>query len=530
MKRPQAHRIDELAQRIFAAVLPPEWVRNEHKNDYGKDYLVEIGDGDELTGTSFYVQLKGQQHATINEKQNCVTFPLETRYAIYYLDRIQDLPVFLVVVDVTKKKAWWAFIQGALSRTGGWRRQNTVTIRLPLANEVSHTRKFRAAIESAKRAMRLNHPTSIHDAVAAHEDRIRALDHRFDVKTHLRRGILNFELMAREPVPLHFEFSRGNEDLEAKLTDLVERGEPVTFKPGEVKVTGSELFEFVEATGVTMRWGINVPATTAIVCTDQYETVLCQIDEIPGAFSGGRSELRYKGGLNPSPFTLEIGPITEKSGGPVRMKLRVSEWDRQPIRHLAYFDKLFGLFEALEVATITTVDCYYQGNRAFSGKLSKPTEASFAGYLAYLRLIHKARAICAHFGVNPEWSVAAFDQDTREHIEQLYAILFEGAWKASRPKLRLTATLKAETVNFDLLRTTTEPALVAFTGLSDNKWELLGTELNAGMLVYEFTEVRAVLSEVEDEANEDVPVAFMGTENTKMTIRAAGPDDPQPDP
>lgn len=530
MKRPQAHRIDELAQRVFAAALPPEWVRNEHKNDYGKDYLVEIGEGDELTGTSFYAQLKGQEHATINAKQKCVTFPLETRYAIYYLDKIKDLPVFLVVVDVTKKKAWWQFIQGALSQTGAWRRQKTVTIRLPLINELDDILKFRAAIESAKRAMRLNHPTSIQDAVEAHENRIRALDRRVDVKTHLHDGILNFQLMPREPVPLRLEFRPDGEDLESKLTDLVERGEPVTFKSGEVKVTGSGLFESVEANGVTMRWGVNLAATSGIVLNDDQGNIIGEIREIPGEFSGGRSELNYRAGLSSSPFLLEIGPITDKSAGPVCMTLRVSEWDGQLIRHLAYFDKLFDLFCALERAGTTTIDCHHRGNLVFGGTLSKPSGASFAGYLGYLRLIHKARAVCTHFGINPDWSVSAFDRDTREMVEQLHAILFEGAWKASRPNVELTATLKAETVNYDALKSTKEPALVVFSGLSDDKWELLGKELNVGRLVYELTDVRAALADIGPTGKEDVPVKFTGTESTKMTIRVAGPDDLRPDP
>jgi hypothetical protein len=75
MKRPRSHQIDELAQRVFRDALPAAWACNPHVTDYGKDYLVEIGeetaDG-EQTGNNFFVQLKGgrlsfeYRHAQIN--------------------------------------------------------------------------------------------------------------------------------------------------------------------------------------------------------------------------------------------------------------------------------------------------------------------------------------------------------------------------------------------------------------------------------------------------------------------------------
>ncbi len=62
MNKHRTHQIDDLAQRFLRDALPPTWVPNEQHRDYGKDYLVEIGeDNGDLTGSSFYVQLKGQE-------------------------------------------------------------------------------------------------------------------------------------------------------------------------------------------------------------------------------------------------------------------------------------------------------------------------------------------------------------------------------------------------------------------------------------------------------------------------------------
>ena len=105
MNKHRTHQIDDLAQRVFHNALPPTWVSNEHTNDYGKDFHVEIGDHNgDLTGNSFYVQLKGQERVVSTSDGHSVKYSLETKYAIYYLDQIKDLPVFLVMVDVEKKQ------------------------------------------------------------------------------------------------------------------------------------------------------------------------------------------------------------------------------------------------------------------------------------------------------------------------------------------------------------------------------------------------------------------------------------------
>ena len=116
MKKPRSHQIDELAQRFFRNALPTAWTYNEQHRDYGKDYLVEIGDDDdEQTGLSFLVQLKGQEKVKSTADGSNVKFSLKNKHAAYYLDKIRDLPVFLVVVDVNSRKGWYGFVQRKLS-------------------------------------------------------------------------------------------------------------------------------------------------------------------------------------------------------------------------------------------------------------------------------------------------------------------------------------------------------------------------------------------------------------------------------
>jgi hypothetical protein len=82
MNKHRTHQIDDRAQLILRDLLPVTWVVNEQLKDYGKDFLVEIGETDgNLTGSNFFVQLKGQEKATKSRDGAWVKFYLETKYA-----------------------------------------------------------------------------------------------------------------------------------------------------------------------------------------------------------------------------------------------------------------------------------------------------------------------------------------------------------------------------------------------------------------------------------------------------------------
>jgi|GEM_PF-2361218 len=159
MKRPEAHQIDELAKRVFADALPATWVCNGQHSDYGIDYLVQIGDDNgELTGINFFVQLKGQKAVSILDTDGSISFSLKSKHASYYLDNVKDLPVFLVVVDVSQKCGWVMFLQRELQRNQAWRKQDSRTLYLPQKNDLHNIERFRAEVEVAKDWMRRKFP------------------------------------------------------------------------------------------------------------------------------------------------------------------------------------------------------------------------------------------------------------------------------------------------------------------------------------------------------------------------------------
>jgi hypothetical protein len=523
MKRPLAHQIDHLAQCFFGDKIPPTWSYNEQHHDYGKDYLVELGDEDgEQTGLNFFVQLKGQEAVQFTGDGGKVKFPLEAMHAAYYADKIKDLPVFLVVVDVTKKRGWFHFLQPDLETDRSWRKQKSVTIHLPAENDLADTAKLRQAVENAKRMMRLLHPESIQDAVAAKKRRVLAIDPRFDVRVSLVDETPVFQFSALEPVSVEIEF-KGGKKAETKVSDLLDKGVLVEFKPGEVKITGSPLFEQFEKTGVAIQSVMESPATVTLVCRDAEGHEVGRLTDVPGQRKGGRKESRFEGGLVSSPLSIKLGPMGQDVGGSAKVQLNLTNWDGQNLLHLAFFDKLLDFSKALAASATTDFECQVHGNRFFSVSV-RTDPGGFAKPLSeFLTVIDKGRKVARHFGVNPTWTFKAFDADSQETAQELHAIFFEGGLVQRMPNVSLSLTCPRKTFNSGLMAKA--KGLVPVSIASDWVYTLLGEKIEVGKLTHEYTAVQ--LSEKKSRnkrvgkqrSNRVVEIALTGSQETVRTIR-----------
>ncbi len=536
MNKHRTHQIDELAQRFLEGALPPSWVPNEQHKDYGKDYLVEIGeDNNDLSGASFYIQLKGQEKARMSADGSLIKYSLESKYAKYYCDKIKDLPVFLVVVDVSRQKGWWVFLQPILEADQTWRGQSSITIKVPIVNDVTATASFRKAVEEAKKWMRLHHPESIHESVVAHKERITGTDPRFDVNVSLVNDQPMFTLLAKEIVPLSFTFT--GDEIDKKISDLLDKGALVAFRPGEIKVTGSKLFDEIEQVGCAIQAMIDLAGTLTLICRDGEERELARLSDVPGQFSGGRKELWFEGVLVNSPMTVKLGPIGLGMGGSVQLNLNLHRWDGQRLLQLAYFDKLNQFFQALPKSILSTIECQKDGNSIFCVTLPLQTQPFAAPLARYLETISKARSVAQRFNVNPAWTVKQFDQDAQETADQLYAIFYENGWSEPKPHVRLTANCIRKTLRLDVAKKAETPSSVMLT--SDCSAVFFGTKIEVGRLAHVYSEMSIKLIKNKTLANarrkrklraknkpatvlprkDTVAVALVGTRATVLTIR-----------
>jgi len=488
MQKHPTHQIDDLAQRVLRDALPPTWVLNDQHNDYGKDYLIEIGeDNGDLTGSSFYVQLKGQKKVRISADGTLVKFSLKSKHARYYLDKIKDLPVFLVVVDVNQKKGWWLFLQPMLELDQTWRKKGSISLSLSAATDIADTGSLHEAVDKAKKWMRQHHPESIHDSVVAHKERISHGDPRFDVAVSLVNDQPTFKLLPKEKVPLTFSFTGDSEEIGRKVNELIDKGALVAFHPGEVKITGSRLFEHIEHTGCLIQAAINLTGTITLACRDPEGRELARLSDVPGRYTGGRKELWFEGKFTNSPLTIKLGPLAKGIGGVVTLNLNLHKWDGRPLNQLPYFDQLYQFFHTLPKSTETEINCQQDGNQVFSVTLPMEKQPFAEPFAHYLTALSKARQVAQRFNVNPAWTVEAFGREAQEDAEQLYAIFFQDGWIKRMPNVKLTASCIRKTFRFDVARQARKPGLMRLT--SPSTYLFLGETIEVGQLVEEYTDM-----------------------------------------
>jgi hypothetical protein len=136
-------QIGRAAGRIFQSSIPVNWAYRcqEDQEDYGVDAEIEIiGDNEKATGFIFKAQIKGQENVSIINGGSITSFSLSTERLNYYMNQL-DVPIILVVVDVTTKKVYWISLQddqnlsGRLAIANGEGKKN-ITIHIPCENNL----------------------------------------------------------------------------------------------------------------------------------------------------------------------------------------------------------------------------------------------------------------------------------------------------------------------------------------------------------------------------------------------------------
>jgi hypothetical protein len=330
-------------------------------------------------------------------------------------------------------------------------------------------------------------------------------------------------LLASEPVSGTIEVVGSRKRIEAKFNELLDKGGMVEFKPGEVRITGSPLFEHFEKTGGAMQSALESPANVTLVCRDKDARELGRIADVPGRLKGGRKELWFDGGLGSSPLSVKLGPIGEDVEGSVKLNWKLTNWDGQHLLHLAFFDKLFEFSKALAKSATIDVLCQVHGNPFFSVNLGLATVDYSKSFSEYMTLIDKARKIAFHFGINPSWTFKAFDADAQETARDLYAIFFGGGLVESMPNVSVRMTCQRSTFKFGVFAQV--KGLVTVAIASDWGCTLLGDKIGLGKLTQEYTAVKIAEKKPKKKkgGNQrpkgDVVLMVIGSRDTVRTTR-----------
>jgi hypothetical protein len=325
------------------------------------------------------------------------------------------------------------------------------------------------------------------------------------------------QLCPVEEVPLQLQFPGEKDKASPKLRDLFERGKQVHFKPGEILVKGSPLFERLEREGGAIQVTVKMDGAVEFIAEAPDGQELGRVSHVPGQFRGGRKELWFEGGYEESPLRVKIGPFNDSGRATVSLPIDLQRWEGERLLHLRYFDKILPFFKHLSHARAMKLNCEVQGNHAFTATSILPADGRLAQLADCLILIDKARKVAKRFDVNPAWSIDKMDDDFVEAAEQLLAVFEEGGYKAKRPDIRVTMTCDKQAGTPLVFEQRMEPPN-QFMISSCWVYDLLGEKINTGRLEHVYSNV-IVKAELRDDVPDTVNITLEGTDDTVLEIR-----------
>lgn len=529
MKRPRSHEIDELAMRSFQCALPPSWVVNKQPLDYAKDYVVEIVETGNLTGTTFLVQLKGQESLSVSKDRKHATFWLKRKYAVYYADKVRQ-PVFLVLVDVNQKVGYWLFVEAYLLddlQGKKWRKKDTVAIRVPTTNQLTDTNSLRSAVEAANQYMNALHPTAVRTAIKAHQLRLESLDPRFGVQVDVVNEREFVTVLPKEQVEVTITFKGEPGVLNPKLDNLFGRGLPTPFGPDEIEATGSPLFTEAFRAGGILEFRRPIVGAVSFLAVDRTDRVLSRLDNIPGKLTGGHTECRFEGTLPGTPLNLTITANREGGAGPVRFGFDMRRWHGSAILLLPYFDQIAAFFEGVKDAAGIDIQCFLLGNEFFSGRIHEEDLGIFKGLSGLLPFLSKAREICRIAGVSPILN-EKIDREKANDILELHKLLTEGEFRRKTPDAVVTCPVSRAGVLHLLKMPLRIYAPLIFATLEAQVIPFFGEKVDVGKVEHQFTHLRVAATKKQlrerlaQTRAKEIKVAFVGNEQSEKIIRKLG--------
>jgi hypothetical protein len=392
--------ISQRSESYFRDVLPPTWLKREQWPDFYIDFVVELDSDDGPSGLKCAVQLRGT--ASPRYRKESIQHRVKTKALAYYVDRSPE-PVFLVVVDVQQKQGYWTHLQQWAKDHPEWRKQKSVTIEVPVENKLDDLIAFRRAIEEAVASMQ-----SVTTAADGLQKKYERLDSRFAIEVGFIKGNTMLTLVPRETVKGLVRVLGPQSS--AKLTELVEKGNPTHFERSELELEGSRIFTELlrEATrgGITLHAVKRVACSVSILTRDENGGERPLFTNLASVIEAGTRELRVDVTIAHSPLTLHCtAGITQESRlapGKFNTSFEYQQWMGQDLLHVAHFEGVRSFVQSANAGNPLVLQVDIDGNRLFRAAINLTDSESFASINPILELLELARRIARHLAVEPK--------------------------------------------------------------------------------------------------------------------------------
>lgn len=531
----ESHVVDEMAQNVFRSGLPPSWLKREQKPDHHIDYFVEIAEEGAIpSGITFAVQLKGTKSPRYSD--NFIVQSMKVEHLAYYIDKVRR-PVFLIVIDVQSSDAYWLFMQEWIIsnlKDPKWRKQQKVSVKIPLANQLQETSKLQKSVIEAEKYMRDLWPSSIPAAVSAEQKKLETLDNRFVVDISYAGGEVHYDLQPRSSINFTLQIKNQDTDkLRSKMIDLFERGLKVKFQPGEIEIQGSKLLSAIAADPnlrhIELHSAVVAGAELLLLSTDSSGAECVRLS-FHGKVSLGSSEGNFDGHLKNSPLGINLAfPLDFTQSKPsfdVSFNFNTSVWEGLPLLRLPYFDRVLSFFKSLQSGNSLRMVFEVEGYHIFSGtSTSDMTSGFLSGSMKYLELMEKARLVAQRIGINPLTPRAdSIPEQDFETISLLSRLIEQGEHRQSGEGARFNGRLKPNETFFAVLEGNHDYSK-AFTFEPEGQvFSFFGVEFVVNWLRYTLTRAKLIIDSSLDHANKeeimkhDIDIEWVGSEGAELII------------
>lgn len=512
MKKGKTHQINEKGKRLLNEQLPCTWVSNEHFNDYGKDFLVEIGDENgELHGESFFIQLKSSQSPIYLAKDESVSFQLNSRYARYFA-KINDLPVFLVIMDVSRSLGYYLFLQEWLASNQGYQSKSSVSVPVPQKNLLTETKVFEEEIARSKEWLRTRYPASLQNAAEAEVSRIRSLDPRFNVKTTYESGNIRHELLANTAVQTTFQTLEGRAEAHAKLKQFLDFGDTVYFQPGEFTIDGSSLLKIAEQSGCQLSMN---PVNAKLKVSGEDATTSPNSLVFDGRILCGERRIQFTSVEANNPISLQV-EVREHAVG-FTLRFDAKKWEGVKISRLPFFASCKNLLNCLTNSQSLEFVLECEGFEVVRVPCPVSVDSRIKAISGFIADVERTRKFCAFYKVDPSWSMGDFYKQYHFFC-QFEALTFNEQWTgpAILAEARCVITCNHLKNEIKALRKYPGP----FTITSSMSFNFLGLQIPIGRIANDFTFMKLKKCRKIRQTN-DYDVHFVATAETTLTMRKA---------
>lgn len=523
-----AHDIDRAAKPVFEGELPSAWQRQDGSGgqDYGIDYFVEIIESFAPTGVRFAVQLKGVKQPRI--VSDAIHFPFPTRNLGTYV-QTEHLPVFLVVADVTKKAAWFLFLQQHADEhlsEDEWADQETVTVKVPLENRVSdHERLQRDAREAQRYMLALRASPAM--ALRRRSRWLERLDPRVSVQARATETGEVYEVSAKEP----FSFKMGFAGIDSERMGLLRRGYAIPVANGEVVFDGMPIFD--RFAGSPSEIQISKDVTTTATIEVERDGVIATLVNVPAKVTFGMEEFRIAAAYANAPIGVNVvvnlqDRNRELARGSVSVSLVMDHrWLGQPVCDLAHFDRLAAVTEIVAKPYRVRMRLHVPGDddleMPWSTALAFPGN-DFDDYEHAIGVLRRAREVSRLLGINPRLPANALTANIGD-VELLHKLLTVGEYERAGSNVTFVGeTPKRSAYTDQFANSRGKPmAFVAEPAGAQCKWDFLGERV--AMPVHLITLSRAKCSV--KRANGMLEIVAKGTRDSRLCVKRDPPEEPR---